>query len=154
MSNGETKIGRFAAAWPETLVKISGGDSLRKCCRDLNIDLKDAHSWIMNKDHPERQVAYDLAYTLNGDTKADQIDDTAQILLSEGESMSSAQVQAYRTAIDAFKWSAAIRNRKKYGDKQTVEIEQAQDPRDAKKQLESLLKELKPALTVIESKAA
>lgn len=150
----ETKISRFAAAWPETLMKISGGDSLRKCCRDLNIDLKDAHSWIMKADFPERQKAYELAYTLNGDTKADQIDDTAQQLLAEGEKMNSAQVQAYRTAIDALKWSAAIRNRKKYGDKQTVEIEQAQDPRDAKQQLEALMKELKPALTVVESKAA
>lgn len=153
MSNGETKISKFANAWPETLMKISGGDSLRKCCRDLNIDLKDAHGWIMNKKHPDRQIAYDLAYTLNGDTKADQIDDTAQLLLNDGEKMNSAQVQAYRTAIDAFKWSAAIRNRKKYGDKQTVEIEQAVDPRDAKKQLESLIKELKPALSIVEKAA-
>ena len=148
-----TKKEIFANAWPDTLMKISGGDSLRKCCRDINVDLKDAHTWIMDKNHPERQIAYDLAYTLNGDTKADQIDDTAQLLLNEGEKMNSAQVQAYRTAIDAFKWSAAIRNRKKYGDKQTVEIEQAQDPRDAKKQLESLIKEIKPALSIVEKAA-
>lgn len=148
------KIKRFAEEWPNTLIKISGGTSLKKCCEALDIDLSNAHKWVMDKNYPERQIAYDLAYTVNADTKADQIDDTAHMLLAEGEKMNSAQVQAYRTAIDALKWSAAIRNRKKYGDKQTVEIEQATDPRTAKQQLEALLKELKPALTVIEGKAA
>jgi hypothetical protein len=145
---------RFADAWPETLIKIAGGQSLRKCCEALGIDVANAHKWIMHKDHPERQIAYELAYTVQADNKADQIDDMAQMLIADGKKMNSAEVQAYRTAIDALKWSAAIRNRKKYGEKQTVEIEQAQDPREAKQQLESLLKELKPALTVIQGKAA
>lgn len=144
-----TKIEQFAQEWPTTLLKIAGGESLKKCCESMKIDVSNAHKWVMDKDHPERQIAYDLAYTVNGDTKADQIDDMAQMLIADGKKMNSAEVQAYRTAIDALKWSAAIRNRKKYGDKQSIEIEQAQDPRSAQDQLNALMKELKPALSLV-----
>lgn len=149
MSGGKSKTELFADEWPTTLLKIAGGESLKKCCEAIGIDVSNAHKWVMDKSHPERQVAYDLAYTLNGDTKADQIDDMAQMLIAEGKQMNSAEVQAYRTAIDALKWSAAIRNRKKYGDKQSIEIEQAQDPRTAKEQLSALMKELKPTLSLV-----
>ena len=154
MTGGKSKIEQFAEAWPEILLEIAQGKSLTKCCEARDIAVSNAHRWIMDKNHPERQVAYDLAYTVNGDTKADQIDDMAQMLIAEGKKMNSAEVQAYRTAIDALKWSAAIRNRKKYGDKQSIEIEQQLDPRSAEEQLKALMNELRPSLTVIEGKAA
>lgn len=146
------RIVRWAEDWPNVVLDIAQGKSLRKCCEERDVTLSRAHEWIMAD--PERARQYNLAYTIQADLRADEVDEIAQELDQNAAQMTAAQVQAKRVAIDAKKWSAGIRNRKKYGDRQTLEVETPQDPRDAKTQLEQLRKELGPVLSIVSTNAA
>lgn len=141
------KIELFESKWEDTLVRIAGGESLTKLCKEIGIDKGQAHRWIMAESN--RRKDYEYAYLLQADSKADMIDDLSMELIEKAKEMTSAEVQAYNVALQSMKWSAANRNSAKYGDRQKVEIESPDKPGDVKDELERLKQELGPRLAFI-----
>lgn len=133
--------------WAAIVREIATGSSLKAACERRGMERCDVHEWIFK--NPGRMREYNDAYVAQGDSIADEITVLAQNLVSGGNRMSHAHVQAIKVAIDAYIWSAAIRNAKKYGNRSTLEIEAPVDPRSAREQLEQLRKELTPILRVV-----
>lgn len=143
-----TNIRKFAEAWPDVLAEIAGGGSFRKSLEARKLDARLAYQWMMA--HPERLRRYNEAYTVQADTFADRITEIAEYLIENGDRMGNAHVSANKVAIDALIWACAIRNRKKYGEHKTIEVEAPIDPRSAREQLATLRRELAPVLVIVE----
>lgn len=147
----ESQAERFAQAWEETLQKIADGESMREICASLAVHPYAARRWIIAD--PRRMYEYNAAYTFQADTRADQVDELAKRLTDEGKDMSNQEVQAIRTAIDAHKWSAAVKNARKYADRKTIDLPNAQTPEQAKEELKQLHEQFGDAVDLIKGKA-
>lgn len=142
-----TQLQKLTAAWPTILLEIASGSSLTKSVYGRGISLGVIHQWLLL--HPDQKRLYDEAYTVQADYFADRITDIANDLIEAGANMTNSHVSATKVAMDAWIWACAIRNRKKYGEHKTVEIEQPIDPRSARKQLEDLKRELAPVINIV-----
>lgn len=99
----------------EILSSLGMGNSLAKTCRQENMpSFQSVYTWL--KKYPDFLEDYTRAKDDSADANADKIDEIAEgVLAGEFEPANA------RTAIDAYKWSAAHKKPKKYGDKQQIE---------------------------------
>ena len=148
-SKKQTQAEKFALVWETTLQRIADGEGMVTLCKEMGVHPYTARQWIMAD--PRRMNAYNEAYTFQADTRADQVDDIANNLIENGKDMSNQEVQALRSAIDALKWSAAVKNGRKYADRKNIDMPTAQTPEQAREEIRQLQKEFGPALAMIES---
>ena len=146
-----TKIERWEADWPTIVIEISGGASLKSCCEKRGIKPPNVHRWLIRPDNKARMDEYNQAYTIQADIRADEVDEMAKYLEANGKDMKAAEVQAYRVAIDTKKWSASVRNRRKYAERNTIEVDTPDQPQDALAELNRLKRELGGMLTLVKT---
>ena len=99
----------------EILSQLGMGHSLAKTCRKEGMPcFQTVYTWI--KKYPDFLEGYTRAKDDSADANADRIDEIAEGVLSGEFEHGNARV-----AIDAYKWSAAHKKPKKYGDKTQIE---------------------------------
>ena len=107
------------------LKAIAEGKSLREAKR-----LSGLSPWALLRRceaDPEIAQQYAVARAHQAVADAERIDEAAQELLAlarSGDDISQGTVNAYRSAVDALKWSAARKHPKVYGDKLDITTEQ------------------------------
>lgn len=128
-------MGRPTTYSPEVadriLERLAGGESLRAICRDEGMPSEStARSWV--KDRPELAARYARARDQGLDCLADEIleiADTPEIGEKAKETPTGTEVtradmtEHRRLKIEARKWYLSKLAPKRYGDRQTVELE-------------------------------
>jgi len=100
------------------LERIASGESLTAICADEEMPSHvSVFRWLADPEREDFRKRYACAREAQGETKFDQVGDTALMALR-----GQVDPQAAKVFIDAIKWQAAKLAPKKYGDKVTQEV--------------------------------
>ena len=103
--------------------RMARGRSLRSVCDDDDMPaMGTVFRWLHAQ--PSFREQYARAREAQAIADAERIDEAALTLLDAGGSgeITHERIGAYRTAIDALKWSAARKHPRVYGDKVSAEL--------------------------------
>lgn len=109
--------------WDEIIVRISEGESFYKVCNDAHMPSRFTAYKAMGKDDRMR-TEYEAAMLLQADKRAEQIVELSEHARQRAAmGASTEEVNAIKTLINSLQWVSARINPKKWGDKQSIDLD-------------------------------
>jgi hypothetical protein len=111
-------------AWDELLVRVAEGESVYKVCDDAHMPHRVTFYQAIARE-PDKRALLDAAIILQQDKRAEQIVElsaTAHHLARMGATPEV--IKAIQVQVNSLQWITARLNQRKYGDKQSLDIDQ------------------------------
>lgn len=117
------KISLSDELWEEMLIRVAEGESLFKVCEDEHMP----HRTLVYKHlhvNAEKARAYDTTMLLQADKRAEQIIELSELGRTRAAvGASPEEINAIKTMINSLQWVASRANPKKWGDKQSIDLD-------------------------------